>query len=354
MNQPWETCAVIHDGLWFWNGGKNIKSTSMCISMLIGCASGDGNLALDFGPCSDGTIFPAVKERYLGMGQWLKKYGETIYKTRGGPYKPGRWGGSTRNGKNVYLHITQRWPGGVLELPALPAKVRSCKVLTGGKAKCKQRDGKLIIKLNPKYHAYPDTIIKLTLDKDSMSIKPIETPKERTLVTNAKITASSSSNPRSKHGAPECIGIYSFESGKVRKNFGEVAAAKKIEIDHNAVRKLDPKDAERIKKIIGKTHRGHFWRYWQPKATDEKPWIEMDLGEPVTFSKVGVYDLFGQVRGFELQAYIDGKWQVFYKGDEINNMFVHLDKPITAARVRLVILGNNGELPSIATFDLFK
>jgi alpha-L-fucosidase len=134
MDRPWETCAVIHDGLWFWNGGKNIKSVNMCLGMLVDCASGDGNLALDFGPCPDGTIFPTIKERYLGMGQWLKKYGETIYKTRGGPYKPGLWGGSTRNGNNVYLHITQRWPGGVLKLPALPAKVRSCMDLTGGEA----------------------------------------------------------------------------------------------------------------------------------------------------------------------------------------------------------------------------
>ena len=353
-NRPWETCAVINGTSWIWNGGENIKSVNNCLQMLVGCAVGDGNLLLNFGPEPDGTITPAVKKAYLGIGSFLKKYGESIYKTRGGPYKSGRWGGATCRGNTVYLHITQRWPGGVLELPPLPAKVLSCTALTGGKAKFKQSDDKLVINLDPKYHAYPDTIIKLTLDKDAVSIKPIETPKERTLVTNAKITASSSVNSRNRRGAPEAVGVYSYESGDVHKEFGEVTDVAKIDIDRKTTRKLSPEDEKRVEKMIGKINRGHFWRFWQPKANDEKPWLEVDLGEPITFSKVGIRELYGQVRGFELQAFIDGKWQVFYRGEELNDLFVHLAKPVTAARVRIVILGNNGETPSFVLFDLFR
>lgn len=354
INRPWETCAVVNGCSWIWNGGEDIKSVNTCLQILIGCAVGDGNLLLNFGPEPDGTITPAVKTAYLAMGRFLKKYGESIYKTRGGPYKPGHWGGATRRGKTVYLHITERWPVGALELPPLPAKVLSCEALTGGKPECIQTADKLVVKLDPKSQAVPDTIIKLTLDKDAMSIEPIATPKERTLVTNAKITSSSSVNPRNRRGAPEAVGVYSFESGEVGKEFGEVAEVEKIDIDHDASRKLAPKEEERLKRLIGKTARGHFWRFWKPKADDKKPWIEMDLGKPVTFSKLEVRELYGQVRGFELQAFIDGKWQVFYNGDTLDDLFVHFAKPMKAARVRLVILGNNGEVPSFVLFDLFE
>lgn len=354
LDRPWETCAVVNGSSWIWNGGGDIKSVNTCLQMLIGCAVGDGNLLLNFGPEPDGTITPAVKKTYLGMGRFLKKHGESIYKTRGGPYKPGHWGGSTRRGKSVYLHITQRWPGGVLELPALPAKVLSCEALTGGKPECTQSGGKLVVRLDPKAQVIPDTIVKLSLDRDAMGIEPIETPKEHTLVTNAKITASSCVTSRNRRGAPEAVGIYSFETGEVKKEFGEEGSSEKIEIEHESRRKLDPEEFDRIKRMIGNAHRGHFWRFWKPKADDPKPWLELDLGEPVTFAKVGVRELYGQVRGFELQWMRNGKWQTFHKGDTLDDLHVHLARPVTASRVRIVILGNNGEVPSLVSFDLYK
>ena len=56
------------------------------------------------------------------MGAWLAKYGESIYGTRGGPFKPGDYGVSTRKGNTIYLHILE-WPDDALKLPAIPAKV---------------------------------------------------------------------------------------------------------------------------------------------------------------------------------------------------------------------------------------
>ena len=39
------------------------------------------------------------------IGAWLAKYGESIYGTRGGPFKPGEYGVSTRKGNTIYVHI---------------------------------------------------------------------------------------------------------------------------------------------------------------------------------------------------------------------------------------------------------
>ena len=54
----------------------------------------------------------------------LAKHGESIYGTRGGPWKPGRSVASTRRGNTVFLHLLD--PGnGVVELPALTLRVMS-------------------------------------------------------------------------------------------------------------------------------------------------------------------------------------------------------------------------------------
>ena len=90
--------------------------------MLVRCAGGDGNMLLNVGPMPTGEIAPEQAGRLKEMGVWLAKYGESIYGTRGGPFKPDEFGVSTRKGKTVYLHI-QHWPGETLSLPAIPAKV---------------------------------------------------------------------------------------------------------------------------------------------------------------------------------------------------------------------------------------
>jgi len=355
MGRPWETCAVIHSSSWIWNGGKDIKSLRDCLQMLIGCAVGDGNLALNYGPAPDGSIHPEVKANYLGMGRFLKKYGQSIYKTRGGPYKPDRWGGSTRRDKTVYLHVTQRWPIGVLKLPALPAKVLSGTSLTGGTPKFRQTKDGLEIRLDPKEHDPVDTIFALTLDTDAMTIRPIDTERSGTLTTNATVTASSSINPRSKRGAPETVVNYTFETGKFTRHFGEESHDKRSRINTAKKRPLSKDRIERLRKLIGTNHRGHFWRFWMPKKGDKQPWLEVDLGNPETFSKVGITELYGKVRSYELQHHDGSRWKTFYRdAGSIDRLTVYLARPVTAQRVRLVITETNGQLPTIVAFDLVQ
>jgi len=90
-----------------------------------------------------------------------------------------------------------------------------------------------------------------------------------------------------------------------------------------------------------------------PKAVDPQPWIEVDLGSPQTFERVAISELYGQVRGYELQLHDAGEWKTFYSGNTIDTLSVHLAEPVTAQRVRLLIKKTNGELPSLTAFDLF-
>jgi alpha-L-fucosidase len=61
------------------------------------------------------------------MGEWMRKNGESIYKTNGGPFRNGEWGGSTYRGNTVFLHVF-RWNGDCLNLPPLKAKIVKCSV----------------------------------------------------------------------------------------------------------------------------------------------------------------------------------------------------------------------------------
>ncbi len=73
---------------WSWKPEDKIKSAGEVIHVLAQCAGGDGNLLLDVGPMPDGRIEPRQVAVLKQVGAWLDKNGESIYGTRGGPWKP--------------------------------------------------------------------------------------------------------------------------------------------------------------------------------------------------------------------------------------------------------------------------
>jgi alpha-L-fucosidase len=171
-DRAWESCITI-GRQWAWKPNDDIKSTRECIKTLVLCAGGDGNLLFNVGPMPTGAIENRQIERLNEMGAWLAKYGESIYGTRGGPYKPGNWGASTCKGNKVYLHIFA-WPDGQLKLPQIPAKVVSHKVLSGGKAKLANRRSGLRIRVAPANRNEIDTVVELELDKPALTIPVME------------------------------------------------------------------------------------------------------------------------------------------------------------------------------------
>jgi alpha-L-fucosidase len=160
--RPWETCMTLGTQ-WAWKPNDAIKSLKQCIDILVRCAGGDGNLLLNVGPMPTGEIEPRQVERLKEMGQWLAKYGETIYSTRGGPWRPGPWGAATCKGNTVYVHVLQ-WPADTIALPALRRKIVSNKVLTGGTASVKQTDGGVEISVPAADRQEIDTLVALELD----------------------------------------------------------------------------------------------------------------------------------------------------------------------------------------------
>ncbi len=163
VDRPWETCMTICQQ-WAWKPNDQMKSLSQCLEALIRTAGGDGNLLFNVGPEPTGEIEPRQVERLKEMGRWLAKYGESVYGTRGGPYRPNAQLVCTHKGDIVYLHIL-KWNGDTVTLPAMSKRVKSSSVLTGGEVKVEQTATELRITVPANDHREIDTIVKLQLDE---------------------------------------------------------------------------------------------------------------------------------------------------------------------------------------------
>lgn len=164
--RAWETCITMTEcpdgGGWSYRPDGRTRSLKECLQILIRTVTGDGNLLLNVGPLPTGEILPEQVENLKGMGQWLSRYGETLYGTRGGPWIGGTWGGSTYKDDTVYLHILE-WPEEGLVLPPTGATIISSQVRTGGSAQVNQTTDGVTVHMESGERDPIDTIIELTM-----------------------------------------------------------------------------------------------------------------------------------------------------------------------------------------------
>jgi len=162
IDRPWETCMTLCSQ-WAWKPNDQMKSLKECIQTFVQVVGGDGNLLFNVGPMPDGRIEPRQAQRLREMGNWLRKYGQSIYATRGGPFKPGDWGASTHKGNRIYVHIL-KWDGDSVKLPGISKSIVRSSVLTGGKARVEQTEQGIEISVPARYRKDIDTIVVLELD----------------------------------------------------------------------------------------------------------------------------------------------------------------------------------------------
>jgi alpha-L-fucosidase len=110
------------------------RSVKQLIHLLIGCAGRGANLLLNIGPTPEGEVRPAHRERLLGMGEWLKTYGETLYDTRKSFMEPADWGVAVQKDDIIYLHITDPAKAGEkLVIGNFPGRVKKAYMFETGK-----------------------------------------------------------------------------------------------------------------------------------------------------------------------------------------------------------------------------
>lgn len=78
----WQTDTSVSNKSWGYIKDDTFKSPEFVIHQLIDIVSKNGNLLLNIGPRSDGTIPEQVQQVLLEVGAWLKVNGDAIYGTR--------------------------------------------------------------------------------------------------------------------------------------------------------------------------------------------------------------------------------------------------------------------------------
>jgi alpha-L-fucosidase len=299
IDRPWETCMTICRQ-WAWKPNDRMKSLKLCIDTLVRVVGGDGNLLFNVGPMPDGRIEPRQVERLKEMGDWLKKNGQSIYATRGGPFILGPWGASTHKDNTIYIHILN-WPGEKLLLPSIPKKIIANSILTGGTATVGQTDKAIEISVPKAYRREIDTIIKLELDGPAEEIAPMYLPSE-SLAYRKKVTASN-----------------------VYQNIPQHGPDKSVDDDPTT--------------------------RWATDYGIKQAWLEVDMGKPVTFNRVKISEEYDRIRKFELQYKDNRQWKTIFEGTRIGENYTKDLGMVTAQHVRLNII-NATEGPTIWEFQL--
>jgi len=298
--RPWETCMTICRQ-WAWKPNDRMKSLPQCLHTLIRVVGGNGNLLFNVGPMPDGRIEPRQVQRLKEMGDWLKQYGQTIYATRGGPFKPGSWGASTHKGNTIYLHLLDP-ENSPLVLPAIDKKILASQVLTGGTAIVTQTNENIIVNVPPNSRRDINTIIKLTLNGPAAEITPIN-------ILSDSLTAGKNANASNVYRKQKAYGP--------DKAFDEDSSTR-----------------------------------WATDAGTRQAWLEIDLEKPQTFNRARIREAYGRVQNFELQYKINNQWINILTGKKIGDDWSKTFKPVTAQHVRLNIL-QAADGPTIHEFQLF-
>jgi alpha-L-fucosidase len=128
---PLESSDTLNESWGFNIGDSKYKSIADIERRLVRAAGNNSNLLLNIGPYPNGEIDPQFVTRLQAVGEWLSKYGDSIYGTRGGPVPPGDWGVTTQKGDKIYVHVLN-WGAPLLALAPVNGKIVDAHVLAGG------------------------------------------------------------------------------------------------------------------------------------------------------------------------------------------------------------------------------
>jgi alpha-L-fucosidase len=158
---PLETSLTMN-GSWGFNiTDRAFKSTTQLIHYLVRAAGYGANLLLNVGPRPDGTIQPEAVERLREIGQWLERYGTSIYGTRAGPVAPRDWGATTQRGDTVFVHVLN-WRDRQLAIPPTGARITSARMLgSGDPVPFSQTDAGVTLTLAPPVGEQVDRVVML-------------------------------------------------------------------------------------------------------------------------------------------------------------------------------------------------
>ena len=145
----WLTDDSISSSSWCYTVGIGYYSTNALLHALIDRVSKNGNMVLNIAPMADGTIPSGQQTVLRGIGDYLKRFGESIYATRawavfgegptqmgGGTFQTPHAGTSqdvrftrSKDGRVLYATLLG-WPGGTATIATLSSSRINLSTLT--------------------------------------------------------------------------------------------------------------------------------------------------------------------------------------------------------------------------------
>jgi alpha-L-fucosidase len=272
---PWETCMTLGTQ-WSWKLDDKLKTPAEVVSILARTLGGSGNLLLDVGPMPDGRIEPRQVEILNQVGAWLRQNGESVYGTRGGPWKPTPTATSTRRGNTIYIHVL-KWRDDAIELPDIPRNIQSASLIGGTKIQIAKKNGKIEISAPPGERDALDTVVKLQLDGSAMDLAAVE------IAPQVKTTASNVFENQDADYGPQ----FAFDD------------------DNNS--------------------------RWATDNNIKQAWITAEYPSPQKIGGVSISEAYpGRVQKFEFQYRDGGNWKTVFTGTTIGAQFEKHFPPLTA------------------------
>jgi alpha-L-fucosidase len=237
-------------------------------------------------------------ERLHEMGDWLNKYGFSIYETRGGPFKPTDWGVSTRKENKIYLHLLNL-PGNSTKilLPDIGKEIIKCSLVGGKALKFRKQNNEIVIEVGNSLPKAINNILEIEFAESIMDVVPLEV---RPLSLSFKKQVTGSSNMEPQWSDHQWIDIRSVTNGDWTGDF------------------------------------------WHPAETDVKPSVDIDIASVQPVKTAILYERDHHIKAFELQYKSGEKWITLYKGKTIGER-AEVSFPETKLQYfRLVILEQDG------------
>lgn len=124
--KKWESCRGLGFSFGYnrVEGPKEVIASDKLIALLVDIVSKNGNLLLNVGPRSDGSISEIQLDRLHALGRWLNVNGEGIFGTRpwvraSAKSAEGADIRFTKKGNALYVFLLDRPRGGVVSIPSL-------------------------------------------------------------------------------------------------------------------------------------------------------------------------------------------------------------------------------------------
>jgi alpha-L-fucosidase len=170
----WELCMTTNNNWGYHPDDTNYKTPFEVISIFADAVSNGGNLLLDIGPKSDGTIPPEQVHILKELGKWNKKSGEAIFGTVPGLPQGHFYGPTTmsKDSTTIYVFLPGQTAGNVM-VKGLVNKINDIQIVgttqhlkpkVVGKISWSPVPGLVFIDVPEKYKDEYMTVLKLKLD----------------------------------------------------------------------------------------------------------------------------------------------------------------------------------------------